>query len=62
MVIEIEDTKTSKDLKQLYLSKIGGNSEQNIRLFCIGQELKNKKQLYKYQLASNYVAICHFVK
>ncbi len=59
--IEIENSKKGKDLKRIYLEKMGKTNEK-IRLFCIGQEVEDDAPLHKYNFVNGYVMICHVAK
>lgn len=61
MELEIENTKKGKDLKEAYLGKIN-KKDQPIRIFTVGQEILDEKQLFAYGIQSKYVVISMFVK
>lgn len=54
MVFQISNLESIKDFKLKYIAKIGeqgqGLKPENIRMFCLGKELKDELFLYSYDL------------
>lgn len=55
-LVDIVNTDAITDLKQKYISKSGKDvAVEQVRLFCMGKELKNENFVYSYDINQDKV-------
>lgn len=64
ITIQISNHESVKAFKQKYIDKLGDNTLkiENIRLFCLGKELKDELFLYSYDLIDEMTVQAMFKK
>ena len=63
-VFQISNLESIKDFKLRYIAKIGdqGLKPDNIRMFCLGKELKDELFLYSYDIVDEMTVQVMFKK